>query len=169
MITRIRQGAQLETATPAEVEAIVQRANTKAQFTRVRASASAALNAAGATITPMQVYKIPAGYEFAARRVMVNINTAAGPGTGNVPLTAGAFITYQRSGTLIAYGQPAYGSTVQVPGAETWGDEQGPYLRNGEYFEVVAAGLTASAQLVVYLQGILYRPTTRDDGDAASL
>lgn len=69
-----------------------------------------------------------------------------------------SFVAYRRSGTLIEYGQPQFGGVYQVPGVQTWSREQGPYLQNGEVFEIQASGLTPNGQMVVTLEGILERP-----------
>ena len=150
----IRQGAEINFVTPDELVNLIPRAG---QVTRVRASATVALDATGAGRD--DVYKVPLGYEFAVRRVTVDLTSASDPSTGNVALNvAGKFLRYLRSGQFIEYGQPTYGSSVQVPGVQTWGDQQGPYLRNGEVFQVQAAGLTASVQLTVIVEGLLGRP-----------
>lgn len=109
------------------------------------------------------VYEIPAGYEFEARRVVLVLtgNIPADPNTGNVLLNAaGKWVAYMRSGSLIEPAQPAYGGAIQVPGVQTWSREQGPYVRNLEVFQVQCAGLTANGFLNVYLEGILVRPSS---------
>lgn len=72
---------------------------------------------------------------------------------------SGITVEYLRGvgGTRIEWAQPTYGSTLQVPGTQSWGDEQGPYVRNGETFAVRAKGLTANALLVVTVEGIQKR------------
>jgi hypothetical protein len=155
----IRHNTYIDAATPEEVADIVRLHSYDregAGIRRIRATAAITLDASGNGQD--EVYPCPLGWQFELRRVFINISTAADPSTGNVALTAaGKFIQYLRSGTVLAYGQPSYGSAVQVPGMETWGEEQGPYFRNGEVFEVLAKGLTASAQLIVYAQGLCYK------------
>ena len=158
---RIKPGAELDIATPAEVEAIVNRASpvpSREQVTRIRAAETIQLDGNGQGT--VGVYKVPLGYEFSARRVWLNLSTASDPSTGNVPLNvAGKFVAYQRSGSMIEYGAPNGPVGVsQVPGVQTWGDQQGPYLSNGEVFEVHAVGLTANAIFEVIVEGVLRRP-----------
>lgn len=78
--------------------------------------------------------------------------------SGTGPVRA---IEYLRSGTRIEYGMPQGPTGVQVPGIQTWGAEQGPYLRNGETFEVKIRGLTAQSRFYVTVEGILSRPYTK--------
>lgn len=154
----IKPGQVIDFVTPDEVAALLPRGR---QVTRIREPAEIGLNGAGAGIG--SVYIVPAGYEFEVRRIVLVLtgNAPSDPNTGNVLLNAaGKFVAYMRSGSLIEYGQPAYGGAIQVPGVQTWGDQQGPYLRNKESFDVQAAGLTAGGQLNVYLEGILTRPST---------
>jgi hypothetical protein len=72
---------------------------------------------------------------------------------------AGKYIKYTRSGIFTAYAMPeAPTGLFQVPGVESWGEQQGPTLRNGEVFELQILGLTALASLTVELQGLLVGP-----------
>ena len=153
---RVMHGAIIDFVTPDEMVRMIPRPE---QTTRVRAPAVVQLDANGNGV--VTVYKVPIGYEFNARRVTVGINSASDPSTGNIALNVGGkFVVYQRSGNAIEYGQPQYGGAVQVPGVQTWGDQQGPYLRNGETFEVRVAGLTANAQFTATVEGILKREST---------
>ena len=156
MQQRMVHGAMLDFATPDEIYHLIPRPE---QVTRIRAGETIQLDANGAGRD--EVYKVPLGYEFAARRVSVTLSGVSDPSSGNVVLNvAGKWIAYLRSQQFIEFGQPQYGAAIQVPGIQTWGDQQGPYLRNGEYFEVQAAGLTANAALIVLLEGLLVRPST---------
>lgn len=150
---RITHGAVIDFVTPDELVKMVPR---PPQRTRMRVEAQVMLNAAGNG--QVEVYSIPAGYAFEARRVSLNIGGSTDPSTGNVPLNvAGKFVAYLRSGSLIEYAVPVSPNAVpQVPGAQNWGAEQGPYLRNKEVFEVQAQGLTPNQMLTVILEGILY-------------
>jgi hypothetical protein len=157
----VRPGYPLDFLTPDEVVTLIPRAR---QESRVRAPATFQLDATGAG--QGDVFEVEAGYEFEARRVVVTLtgNIPSDPNTGNVALNAaGKYVAYLRSGSLIEYGQPAYGGVIQVPGSQTWSREQGPYLRNQEVFQVKVAGLTASGVVNVYLEGILTRPGSRDN------
>lgn len=153
---RIAQGVAIDFVTPDEIVKLIPR---PPQVTRMRAAAALQLDATGSGI--VDVYKVPIGYEFAVRRVTLDLFSATDPSTGSVALNAaGKFVAYLRSGVRIEYGQPAYGSTIQIPGVQTWGDQQGAYLRNGEVFQLQAKGLTASVQLSVSVEGLLTRPGT---------
>jgi len=154
-------GGSIEVLTQDEMVKLISRPS---QFTRVRAPGNVILSATGGG--DAEVYKVPAGMEFKVRRVVLTMsgNVPNDPNTGNVLLTAaGKFVAYTRSGELIEYGQPQYGAAIQVPGVQTWGSEQGPFLSNGEVFGVVAAGLTPGLSLSVYVEGILKRPSSKSD------
>jgi hypothetical protein len=158
---RIVPGMEVDFLTADEMVKMIRRPE---QITRVRVPGNVVLTAAGGGDD--EIYKVPAGMELAVRRVVLTLtgNVPNDPNTGNVLLNAaGKFVAYMRSGQLIEYGQPQYGAAIQVPGVQTWGDQQGPYLRNGEVFGVVAAGLTANASLSVYVEGLLYRPASSGD------
>ena len=152
----IRHSSSIDFATPEEVQAIVQGAITSREVSRVRSPANIQLDANGNGRD--EVFVCPVGMEFVARRVSLDLSTAADPSTGNVPLNvAGKYVQYLRSDTPIEYAVPVSPNAAsQVPGVQSWGAEQGPYLRNGEVFEVRAVGLTANAILRVTLEGILY-------------
>jgi hypothetical protein len=157
MRQKIAHGAMLDTVTPAEMRAVM------ADFrppgiSRIRVTETVQLDANGSGTD--DVYVVPPGYEMIVRRVMMNLDTAADPSTGNVLLNvSGKYVAYLRSGTLISYSVPkSVGNIPQVPGVETWSAEEGPYLRNGEAFEVRVQGLTANAKLLVFVQGVLFRP-----------
>lgn len=150
----IKHGATLETATPDEVDQIVGRRLRTQRPRRIRATASLQLDAAGNGRE--EVYTVPPGYEFVVRRVVCSLDKNGGDPFNKVALNvAGVFIDYLRSGTVIEHAQPQYGGSVQVDGVQTWGSEQGPYMQNGEVFEVQAHGLTAIAVLIVTVEGIL--------------
>lgn len=157
----LRPGYPVEFLTPDEFVALQPRQH---QETRVRAPATLQLDANGnGRVT---VYEVDPGYEFEARRIVLTLsgNVPQDPNTGNVLLNAaGKFVAYLRSDSLIEYGQPQYGANVQVPGVQSWSREQGPYLRNGEVFQVQANGLGANAVLNVYLEGILVRPGSKEN------
>lgn len=157
----LKPGQPIDFLTPDELyDALPQ----SRQDTRIREPAGIPLDGTGSGVG--DVYVVPAGYEFEARRVVMVLtgNIPSDPNTGNVVLNAaGKWVAYMRSGSLIEYAQPAYGSSLQVPGSQTWSREQGPYLRNQEVFQVQCAGLTANGRLNVYLEGILVRPGSASD------
>jgi hypothetical protein len=153
----VQPGGYIEALTATEAAELLRSSYREAVEERVRAPATIALDANGNGQD--EVYSPPLGFEFEARRISIELSTATDPATGNVALNAaGKTVEYLRSGTRIEWGQPAYGAAVQVPGVQSWGDEQGPYIRNGEVFEVRVRGLTASATLDVTVEGILRRP-----------
>ena len=161
MRQRIMHGTTVDFVTPDELYRAIPRPE---QTTRIRAPQGMKLDAAGSGV--QDVYKVPAGMALEIRRVVLTLtgNAPSDPNTGNVLLNAaGKFVAYLRSGQLIEYGQPQYGAAIQVPGVQTWGDEQGPYIRNGEVFGVQVVGLTPDVMLNVYMEGILTRPSTADN------
>lgn len=158
MKTTLKHGAVIETVSPTEMRTMLNERTRANNAKRVRATMTLKLDANGDGTD--EVYVVPVGFQFEARRVSLDLDSATDPSTGNVPLNvAGKFVEYRRSGTLIEYAVPSSPNAVpQVPGIQTWGSEQGPYLRNGETFEVLARGLTANATLTVVLEGILSKP-----------
>lgn len=128
---------------------------------------------AGTPITPLAVnFAAPIPATGPGVNIVLNV-PAFGAGNTNEAATitgytqaaaGGKTVEYLRGvgGTRIEWGQPQYGSSVQVPGVQTWGSEQGPYIRNGETFAVRARGLTASGILVCTVEGILSRPAPSD-------
>jgi len=149
---RIMHGAVLDFVTPDEVLRLIPRPE---QVTRIRVTTQVQLDASGNGRD--DVYKVPTGYEFGSRRVTM-YTTATDPVTGAVIFAAGKAVAYLRSGAFIEWAQTQFGNSYQVPGVQTWGSEQGPYLRNAEVFQVQAFGLTASGLLTVILEGLLRRP-----------
>jgi hypothetical protein len=156
----VAPGKQIEALTPDEARELLRAEFRQTVEHRVRAEGNIRLDANGnGTI---ELYTVPQGFEFDARRVTLDLDQASDPSTGAVVLNAaGKFIEYLRAGERIEYGQPQYGASVQVPGAQTWSREQGPYLRNGETFEVAAHGLTAAGGFRATVEGILRRPPPR--------
>lgn len=156
----MKPGAAFETSTPAEVAEIIATAMSRRreeEKLHIRAGATILLDDNGAGQS--EVYTVPAGMLFAARRVFVNISSATAPGTGNVALDAAdVYVAYLRSGILIEYADPhsAVG-TASVPGAQSWGEEQGPILLNSETFEVAAVlgGDSAGLTLDCMIEGLL--------------
>lgn len=157
----LRPGYPVDFLTPDEFVRLQAR---ERQQSRVRSASTLQLDANGNGVNI--AFEVEAGYEFEARRIVLTLtgNIPSDPNTGAVALNAaGKFVAYLRSGSLIEYGQPQYGATIQVPGIQTWSREQGPYLRNQEVFQVQANGLTANGVLNVYLEGILVRPGYKDN------
>lgn len=153
MRQRVRPGGEIDTVTPHELHQALDRYREPTPQI-VRATENIVLDGTGSGQD--EVFAVPMGYELRLRRVFLNLSSAVDPSTGNVALNAaGKYVQYLRSGALIAYAMPVYGPALQVPGSENWGDQQGPYLVNGEVFEVKAAGLTPNASLVATIQGVL--------------
>ncbi len=154
MLQKIIHGKEINFVTPDEIVHLIPRPEQK---TRIRADAAVPLNSAGSGT--VDVYTCPIGYSFEARRVFVRLSSD-GLGTATITpttLTDTAYILYLRSGEIITLGMA---ESKQLPSDESWGEEQGPKLANGEVFQVQAVGLTASASLIVHLEGILIRPST---------
>lgn len=155
----IKHGATIDAMTPGEAQALLQAYRERDMPKRVRASRTVQLDATGAGQD--EVYTVPPGWEFETRRIVLDLDLATDPNTGNVALNAaGRAVEYLRSGTRIEYGLPQGPAGAQVPGVQTWGAEQGPYLRNGEVLEVKVRGLTANAILTATVEGILKRPVS---------
>ena len=154
----IRHGAKINAATPDEVAAEVQKVRIdREQRTHIRAGAQVQLDATGSGV--VEVYKVPLGDHFSARRIFLTLNTiAANPNTNGTQWGTGRWAEYRRSGTLLSYANTTWNNLYGLPGSETWGDQQGPELENGEVFEIAMFGVTASALLIVMLEGILIRP-----------
>jgi hypothetical protein len=159
----VHPGRALDILTPAEAAELLEARFRETVEERIRAAATIKLDGSGNGQD--EVYGVPLGFEFEARRVTLDLDTATDPSTGNVALNvAGKSVSYLRSGTRIEYAAPLSPNAVpQVPGVQSWGEEQGPYLRNGEVFEVRAVGLTAASILDVTLEGILRRPPPKRD------
>lgn len=156
---RIVHGAFVDMVTPDEMYKMIPR---PPEVTRMRVPISVELDAAGTTGGIIAVYKVPIGMEFEARRVSLELGNIPGPllGTSIALNTPGQYVEYFRSGTHISFGcptGPAGSSPSRVPGVETWGDQQGPYLRNGEVFGVFASLAAASANVSfsIMLEGLL--------------
>lgn len=160
MKVTLKHGAEIDTLTQAEAAHLLKQTRERDATVRIRATAIIALDAGGNGTD--EVYNVPVGFEFAARRVTLDLDTAPDPSTGNVPLNvAGKAVEFLRSGTRVEYAVPISPNAVpQIPGVQTWGSEQGPQFVNGEVFEVKARGLTANAHLSVILEGILRRPVS---------
>lgn len=162
MKQRVGPGAMLDIPTPDEIVRALPRPE---QISRVRETSQKQLDSSGGGV--VECYECPAGYEFALRRITIYLGNPPDGVTGAVALNvAGHAVLYQRSGTFIELGQPMYGSVIQVPGVQTWGDQQGPYFRNKERFEVAAVGLTAGGFLTVVTEGLLCRPAVSPGGPA---
>jgi hypothetical protein len=159
-------GQTIDVLTPGEAAELFESIFRETVQERVRAAGTIQLDATGAGTE--ELYTVPLGFEFEVRRLFVDISTAADPNTNSVALNvAGRSIEILRSGTRVEYAAPLSpnGGIAQVPGVQSWGDEQGPYFRNGEVVELRCRGLTAQATLDATVEGILRRPpASRDHG-----
>lgn len=156
---RILHGAFIDIPSTDEIVKLIPRPPVR---TRIRASAVAVLDAAGSGL--LDVYKVPTGQEFEVRRVQIEINGVEAGNfiTASISLaTVGPSLQYLRSGRRIEWAYPTspLGSNVgRVPGIQTWGQEQGPYVRNGEVFQVLATALGGAAinsAMLIEVEGIL--------------
>jgi hypothetical protein len=157
-ITELKHGAKLETVTRAEVEQLLRQYTTRQETReRVRAAQAISVDATGNAI--LDVYDCPIGYEFELRRVFFNNGTADPGAAGAIALAgAGRFAAYLRSGQIIEYALPNNfnnPAVASIPGVQTWGSEQGPYLSNGELLSVQFAALPANTRVTVQIEGIL--------------
>lgn len=157
VLQRIIHGKEINFVTPDEIVKLIPRPEQK---TRIRADQATAL---GVSPSVVDVYHCPAGYSFEARRVFIRLSND-GLTTGAATFTAitdAAYLLYLRSGEIICAARPvAPNGTFSIPGDESWGEEQGPKVANGEVFQVAAYGLTQGVSLIVHLEGILTRPST---------
>lgn len=157
----LKHGAIFDIANREEIEELLKQYQTRQDTReRVRAGATLVLDANG--IAQEEVYSVPIGFEFEARRVFMDLSsvTESTLPVGTINLSgAGLSVQYMRSGTRIEWANPAspVGSGGRVPGTQTWGSQQGPYLRNGEVLEVraVLGAGHAGDTLIVMLEGIL--------------
>lgn len=113
------------------------------------------------------LYSVPPGFTLEVRRLQFDGSWCKADGTnlattGAVPLVSGGMsVQYLRSGRRIEWGNPGGIPPVTggcVPGVQTWGEEQGPFLQGGEVFQVQYRLNQASARngvLLVTLEGIL--------------
>lgn len=157
----LKHGLKFDTVSRREMEELLRRFQTRQETReRVRAGATIILDAAG--VGQDEVYQVPMGFEFEVRRVQLELSDV---GESNLPAgvlslgTAATSLQYLRSGTRIEWGfpvSPVASSPGRVPGIQTWGDQQGPFLGNGEVFEVRAVFPTKpNVTLTVLVEGIL--------------
>lgn len=154
---KITHGATIEVPSVLEIAGVFAAIPKGEQLTQVRVTESGIVKADG--IVTVDVYQCPLGYEFFARRIFIDESIANGTPNGGTMIGANSWVTYMRSGTRIGYallansvdGFEEYG----CPGVETWGDQQGPMIRNGEVFQVKFTGFPVADGVTVALQGIL--------------
>lgn len=160
--TLLKHGAHLEAATPGEVQRIVgDLLSARQSFeTRVRAAQTVKCDSTGAGRD--DVYTVPVGFEFEVRRVFLQSDQRT---VSNQPLalnTVGLIVEYLRSGRRIEYANTTQFGGYQIPGTQTWSREQGPYLINGEVFQVNVVGLSNGEVLNVDIEGILRKIQPRN-------
>lgn len=160
-ITTLKHGSILDTVSREEMRQLLQEFTIRQQTReRVRATAVVVLDANG--LGEVNVYTAEPGWELEVRRLFFD-NSVASEGNlaaGSINLsTPGQAVQYLRSGTRIEWGNPIgpLATTGRIPGTQTWGNEQGPYLRNGEVFQVrLLAGVAfALSTLTVTMEGII--------------
>lgn len=160
MRQRIIHGAFVDMVTPDELYKAIRR---PVEITRIRASETVQLDANGTSGGPVAVYKVPIGTEFDIRRVSFELSgvTELNLQGSSVSLASvGTSIRYFRSGNPIEFAypvSPVASSPARVPGVQTWGDQQGPYMRNGEVFQIASVLQVAQAtwSLTMTVEGIL--------------
>jgi hypothetical protein len=155
---RVIHGAMLDIPTVGDIAKVV---GVKEEPRRIMMRMGASMILDGTGSGTETVYEVPMGSEFGLRRIELTLGSIVDPNSNAVNLaTAGAYIILQRSGTLMEYLAPKGPSVYNaaLPGVQSWGDEQGPFLRNGEALEVRAFGLGAGASLQIFCQGTLVRP-----------
>lgn len=157
MRQRIIHGAFVDMLTPDEFYKAIQRPVVES---RIRAPFSINLDANGAG--DGIAYKVPTGGEFALRRVTFELTniTEANFQANSINLNAaGLFVRYFKGDAPLQWGIPASSLGVgRIPGYESWGDEQGSYLRNGEVFRIkvgLGAAGAANSTLSGTVEGIL--------------
>lgn len=147
----IKHGAIIDALTPDEAKGLIKSYMERDAPRRIRATAVMQADADG-NIANEDVYSVPPGWEFEARRVFLNNDADPDPNSNPVDVSLpGTWVEYRRSGTLIEYAVP-------TAGIQTWGAEQGPFISNGEVFQVAAFGFPANARLTVVIEGIIKRP-----------
>lgn len=168
MKQKVRAGGELDIPTLEEIRALFYGGPIR---DRIIATANIALNAVGNGTSANNVedlYTVPQGMQCEIRRVALTVTGATGPMNGNIPLNvAGVGIAYLRSGTIMEWANPASAAGIpSVPGSQSWSKEQGPYLQNGQSFEVSCFGLAAAAGgfLTVTVEGIQTDPRPPREG-----
>src|SRR6266498_330580 len=157
--TQIRHGATIEAATRDEVEELLRQYTTRQRTReRVRAPVTTQLDANGAAT--IGVYDVPSGFELEVRRVQFDLGSVTETtfsASAVLLNAAGVSVQYLRSGLRIEWGAPSSPNGITVPGIQTWGSEQGPYLRNGEAFQVKVnfGAALGGVTLTVSMEGIL--------------
>lgn len=159
-LVTLKHGAILNAASREEIDELLRQYTTRQETEdRVRAGCTIQLDANGAG--QEEVFTCPMGFEIEVRRVFLDLSSATESTLNAATVSlggAGVSVQYLRSGTRIEWALPVspIGTGFRVPGTETWGSQQGPYLRNGETFEVRALlGATkANDTLIALVEGI---------------
>lgn len=158
--TVLKHGAILNAASRDEIEDLLRQYTTRQETReRIRAAQAIILDANG--IGEDAIYAVPTGFELEVRRVMIDLSLVTeGTVSVNSVNLAGAGVSLQwlRSGNRIEWALPVSPlGGFRVPGIQTWGSQQGPYLRNGERFEAraVLGAARAGATITVLMEGIL--------------
>jgi hypothetical protein len=149
-------GGSLEVLTPAEAADLIAAGFRENVTTRVRVEGSGVADATG--FLSLDLYTVPAGWEFELRRYVVTIDGFT-PGN-QFTIGAGGYAYFARSGELILYVLSA-GTTPKFPYQDSFGEEQGPYIRNNETLQFVIIVGPVSTRMQVQAEGILRRPPER--------
>lgn len=173
MRTLIKPGSPIETLTPDEARDIIQQEYRKQVFQHVRAEGTAKMDATGTG--QVDAYTCPMGFEFECRRILIEgdaglfwLKALPALGQGG-PSQLVNPLEYMRSGESI--GIPTVSNVIKTavpqdevwwlfPHLDTWGDQQGPYIRNGETLSLNLRGLINSANLTIQVtvEGLQRRP-----------
>src|SRR6266487_1083931 len=93
----VAPGKMIDALTPAEAAELLEARFAETVHERVRAGANIKLDAAGAGQD--EVYIVPLGFEFEARRVVLDYSGSTDPNTGATQLNGiGVAVDYLRSG-----------------------------------------------------------------------
>jgi hypothetical protein len=169
-------GMKIESLTADETRDLIRQEFRTEVKQRVRAEGTGKADNNG-TVT-VDVYAVPVGFEFELRRI--NLACDGGyswgkviPDGGGAGSTTIVPIEYLRSGESICRAEvdkyfdtaaPTEQTWYLFPHVETWGDQQGPYLRNGEILQVafralnnlISGGVGLNVQVTA--EGLLRRP-----------
>lgn len=164
-------GATLDALTPDEARELLRQEYRATVEQRVRAEGTLKLDGTGSGI--VEVYTCPIGFEFEARRAVIAIDAGywwfkTVPLGGIAGGSAVVPLEYLRSGETNGRPNADYVRTggaqdevwYLVPHLDTWSREQGPYIRNGETFEVAFRAIpnAANMNVQVTVEGIQRRP-----------
>jgi hypothetical protein len=171
--TTIVPGAALDVLTPDEARELLRQEYRQTVEQHVRAEGTGKMDGTGTGT--IDIYTCPVGFEFEARRILIEsdqlyhwVKTVPALGQG-APGQAVIPLEYLRSGESL--GRPFQDMVIKTavptdevwylfPHLDTWSAQQGPYLRNGETLQLACRGCVsfASINVQVTVEGIQRRP-----------